>query len=264
MSKQFWNAMVANPVVFGAYFFIANGALAAPPLPEETTFEQETLTPSVELTANSDAQLSSRSREEFPWSHGTIETLKSPLDLANTSLAQSLPVDESTPLDSTNTLEQINFYSTGEQVNDTDDPMQQVTNVSQLRDVLPGDWAYEALRSLVERFGCIAGYPDGTFRGNRATSRYEFAAGLNACLNQIERLIAGGTQVTREEFETLQRLVQEFQTELTTLGTRLDNLEGRVAFLEDHQFSTTVKLTGSVDFGLIDAWGDNRAVPSGQ
>ncbi|HBB32401.1 MAG TPA: hypothetical protein DC064_11540, partial [Cyanobacteria bacterium UBA9273] len=44
----------------------------------------------------------------------------------------------------------------------------------------PGDWAYEALRSLVERYGCIAGYPDGTFRGNRAMTRYEFAAGLNA------------------------------------------------------------------------------------
>jgi hypothetical protein len=55
------------------------------------------------------------------------------------------------------------------------DAMSQVTNVSQLRDVSPGDWAFEALRSLVERYGCIAGYPDGTFRGNRATSRYEFA-----------------------------------------------------------------------------------------
>src|SRR5919202_3999878 len=67
------------------------------------------------------------------------------------------------------------------------DPLDQVTNVSQLRDVSPGDWAFEALRSLVERYGCIAGYPDGTYRVNRALSRYEFAAGLNACLQQVER-----------------------------------------------------------------------------
>ena len=58
----------------------------------------------------------------------------------------------------------------------------QVTNVNQLRDVYPTDWAYEALRSLVDRYGCIVGYPNQTYRGNRALSRYEFAAGLNACL----------------------------------------------------------------------------------
>ncbi|MEM8780351.1 MAG: iron uptake porin, partial [Cyanobacteria bacterium P01_G01_bin.49] len=57
--------------------------------------------------------------------------------------------------------------------------MSQVTNISELQDVSPTDWAYEALRSLVERYGCIVGYPDRTFRGNRATSRWEFAAGLN-------------------------------------------------------------------------------------
>ncbi|MGB5770806.1 MAG: iron uptake porin, partial [Crocosphaera sp.] len=65
------------------------------------------------------------------------------------------------------------------------DGMSQVTSISELRDVSPTDWAYEALRSLVERYGCIVGYPDRTFRGNRATSRWEFAAGLNACLNTI-------------------------------------------------------------------------------
>ena len=62
----------------------------------------------------------------------------------------------------------------------------QVNNVSQLRDVSPQDWAYEALLSLVERYGCIAGYPNRTFRGNRALSRYEFAAGLNACMQKFK------------------------------------------------------------------------------
>ncbi len=34
-------------------------------------------------------------------------------------------------------------------------PFSQVTAVSELRDVEPTAWAYEALRSLVERYGCI-------------------------------------------------------------------------------------------------------------
>ena len=70
------------------------------------------------------------------------------------------------------------------------DPMAQVTSVSQLSDVQPTDWAFQALQNLVERYGCIAGYPDGTFRGNRAMTRYEFAAGLNACLERITQLIS--------------------------------------------------------------------------
>ncbi|MHC5730392.1 MAG: iron uptake porin, partial [Nostoc sp.] len=52
----------------------------------------------------------------------------------------------------------------------------QVTSVSQLSDVQPTDWAFQALQSLVERYGCIAGYPNQTYRGNRAMTRYEFAA----------------------------------------------------------------------------------------
>ncbi len=133
--------------------------------------------------------------------------------------------------------------------------MGQVTSVSQLSDVQPGDWAYEALRSLVERYGCIAGYPDGTFRGNRAMTRYEFAAGLNACLQQIERLLPNTSGPSEADLATLRRLVEEFQAELTTLGARVDNLEGRVAFLEDHQFSTTTKLNGEVIFSLIGGTG---------
>ncbi|MFN7297029.1 MAG: porin, partial [Pseudanabaena sp.] len=34
---------------------------------------------------------------------------------------------------------------------------QNVTSVSQLSDVRPTDWAFTALQSLVERYGCIAG-----------------------------------------------------------------------------------------------------------
>ena len=138
-----------------------------------------------------------------------------------------------------------------------DDSMSQVTNVNQLQDVSPSDWAFEALRSLVDRYGCIVGYPDQTFRGNKSLSRYEFAAGLNSCLNQIERLIASSEAVIREDIDTINRLIQEFEAELANIAGRVDNLEGRVAFLEDHQFSTTTKLVGEVAFTLANAFGDD-------
>ena len=153
--------------------------------------------------------------------------------------------------------EQINQY------NNEGTALDQVNNVNQLRDVSPRDWAYEALRNLVETYGCIAGYPDGTFRGNRAMTRYEFAAGLNACLQQIERLIAASTAdfVTKQDLFVLQRLMSEFETELASLGSRVDSLEGRTAFLEDHQFSTTTKLGGVVNFvttGALAGDGDDQ------
>jgi hypothetical protein len=137
----------------------------------------------------------------------------------------------------------------------SDQSISQVTNVTQLRDVSPGDWAYEALRSLVERYGCIAGYPDGTYRGNRSMTRYEFAAGLNSCLQQIERIIQTGDKgtVSSPDLATLQRLIDEFKTELASLGSQVDKLEGRVAFLEDRQFSTTTKLSGLVWMNITGA-----------
>jgi hypothetical protein len=58
-------------------------------------------------------------------------------------------------------------------------------------DLRPTDWAYQALSNLIERYGCVAGYPDGTFKGGRAMTRFEAAALLNACLDRV-------TEVTDE------------------------------------------------------------------
>jgi len=133
----------------------------------------------------------------------------------------------------------------------------QVNRVYQLQDVAPGDWAFEALRNLVERYGCIAGYPDGTFRGNRSLTRYEFAAGLNACLQQIERLVSNGNEIDDSDLATINRLIETFEAELSTLGTRIDQLEGDVSVLENTQFSTTTKLVGEVAFTLANAFGED-------
>ena len=136
--------------------------------------------------------------------------------------------------------------------------MSQVTSVSQLSDVRPTDWAFQALQSLVERYGCIAGYPDGTYRGNRALTRYEFAAGVNACLDQVTKLISSSTStfVTKDDLAILQRLQEEFAAELATLRGRVDGLEARTAELEANQFSTTTKLAGEAIFLASDSFGD--------
>ncbi|MEG3835755.1 iron uptake porin [Microcoleus sp. MON2_D6] len=133
--------------------------------------------------------------------------------------------------------------------------MSQVTSVTQLSDVRPTDWAFQALQSLVERYSCIVGYPDGTFRGNRALTRYEFAAGVNACLDQITQLIGStGNLVTRDDLAILQRLQEEFAAELATLRGRVDGLEARTAELEANQFSTTTKLLGEAVFAVTDTF----------
>ncbi|HEY9779812.1 MAG TPA: iron uptake porin [Leptolyngbyaceae cyanobacterium] len=140
--------------------------------------------------------------------------------------------------------------------NQQSNTLAQVTSVSQLSDVQPTDWAFGALQSLVERYGCIAGYPNGTFRGNRALTRYEFAAGLNACLDRVNELIAtasGG--VGKEDLTTLQRLQEEFSSELAQLRGRVDALEANTAQLEANQFSTTTKLSGEVIAAGIGATG---------
>jgi hypothetical protein len=115
----------------------------------------------------------------------------------------------------------------------------QVTSISQFSDVRPTDWAYQALNNLVDRYGCVAGYPNGTFGGGKAMTRFEAAALLNACLDRVS-----------ETTDELRRLLNEFQGELAVLRGRVDGLEKRVGVLQAQQFSTTTKLKGEANFVL--------------
>ncbi|NJK64694.1 MAG: iron uptake porin, partial [Synechococcaceae cyanobacterium SM2_3_1] len=128
-----------------------------------------------------------------------------------------------------------------------------VTAISELSDVQPTDWAFQALQSLVERYGCIAGYPDRTYRGNRAMTRFEFAAGMNACLDRINELIAAGLadKVSREDLATLQRLQEEFAAELAALKGRVDTIEADVADLQSKVFNPVTKLNVQLITALL-------------
>jgi hypothetical protein len=183
------------------------------------------------------------------------ETITNPLDQPQ---PQDITNHPSGDLNSTQT-DLVEITNTVEISDDT--AWAQVTSVSQLSDVQPTDWAFQALQSLVERYGVIAGYPDGTFRGNRALTRYEFAAGLNAALDRIQELVNAGTTdlVRKEDLETLQKLQTEFTAELAVLRGRVDVLEAQTAELEANQFSVTTKLHGEAVFGLVSVLGGDRA-----
>ena len=124
------------------------------------------------------------------------------------------------------------------------------TSVSQLSDIQPTDWAYQALRSLMERYNVISGFPDNTFKGNRPLSRYEFAAGLAATLDKVEGLIATaiGDQYIQEDIITLRRLQKEYRSALDDLQKRVNTTTTSTNYLEVHQFSTTTKLNGQLIF----------------
>ncbi|MEZ2250426.1 iron uptake porin [Microcoleus sp.] len=208
------------------------------------------------VTATATAALPQASDLAVPTSlNPAIENAKLPTSVpaAKVEVAQNAPAQLSNP---------IVPVAPQAQPTEQSGAMSQVTSVSQLSDVRPTDWAFQALQSLVERYGCIAGYPDGTYRGNRALTRYEFAAGLNACLDQVTKLITSSTStfVTKDDLGVLQRLQEEFAAELATLRGRVDALEARTAELEANQFSTTTKLRGEVIFTASDTFGDGVAL----
>jgi hypothetical protein len=231
MSNVLWKYLALSPAVFGATLLVSTTAIAAP-----NTTDSEAVNTEV-----SQAQKSETEAPSVFWA--SVESQET----------QTIAQVEQTEV---NVLEEVQVYGSEGQENDS---VSQVTSVSQFSDVQPTDWAFQALQSLVERYGCIAGYPNGTYRGNRALTRYEFAAGLNACLDRVNELIATATAniVTREDLATLGRLQEEFSAELATLRGRVDALEARTAEIEANQFSTTTKLAGEAIFALTDAFGDS-------
>ncbi len=120
----------------------------------------------------------------------------------------------------------------------------QGATIRDFSDVYPTDWAYQALAELVETYGCVGGYPDGTFRGQQTITRFEVAAILNKCLDAISAKMAmmeGDDASMIEDKGDLDRLVASFEEELITLKGTVDGMDAKVSELEENQFSTTTK-----------------------
>jgi hypothetical protein len=95
----------------------------------------------------------------------------------------------------------------------------QVTNVSQLKDVQPTEWSYQAISNLVSRYGCVAGYPNGTFQPGQAATRADLAALTNACLDSIT------TFYTEADARLASALRAEFSREIAATNKRVTALE---------------------------------------
>ena len=264
MSQRPLKAWLLSPAILGASLIASSAALA------EASLNTEVESASIEVT--SEAPVFSEIDPELVLTNQPQQLVQVPVNphsgqigpqgTGGTGRTAQVPVSElETSVDGGNSggvdsQTQLNQYF--QEGRSARKKKQQVTSVSQLSDVQPTDWAFQALQSLVERYGCIAGYPDGTYKGNRALTRYEFAAGLNACLERVNELINAATAelVTREDLAMLQRLMEEFAAELATIRGRVTVLEARAAELEANQFSTTTKLSGEVIFFIGDTFGD--------
>jgi len=97
--------------------------------------------------------------------------------------------------------------------------MAQVTSVTQLRDVQPTEWSYQAISNLISRYGCVAGFPDGTFRAGEPATRAQLAALTNACLDRISEFY------TAADAALAAALRAEFAKELTATNARVTALE---------------------------------------
>ena len=121
----------------------------------------------------------------------------------------------------------------------------QSATIRDFSDVYPTDWAYQALAKLIDTYGCVSGFPDGTFRGNQPMTRFEMAAVLNSCLDSIsakmDMMDEEMKMKSMEDMDTMERLMASFEEELITLKGSMDGLDAKVSELEDNQFSTTTK-----------------------
>jgi hypothetical protein len=99
-------------------------------------------------------------------------------------------------------------------------------------------WAYDAVEQLAAK-GILEGYPNGTFKGNRAMTRYEIA-------QMVARMMNAG--VGGADADKLKALIVEFAPELEALGVKVDGFDGRLTKLEKGVGGWTITGQGRFDF----------------
>ncbi len=156
------------------------------------------------------------------------------------------PMSETSPTLTSQQTEELrpnnNPYSTP--TYDYQTVLQQLSSIQQLRDVSPTDWSYQALRSLVENYGCIVGYPDRTYRGDRPLSRDEFAAGLNACMEQLERRLLEARRQGTPAYQGTPPQVQAIPREQ---GEHFTHVVDRAFYNESLRFYDNTDISGQLN-----------------
>ena len=124
-----------------------------------------------------------------------------------------------------------------------------IPSVSKLKNIQTTDWEYETFKSLAQRYDCTLQWQQGN--NTRLITRFEFAIGLNSCLQQIENI------TLRQDLILLQRLQRDFASELSRLTIEIEQLETKVTQIESQQFSPTTRFNGQVLFFLTDSFGED-------
>ncbi|MDJ0729397.1 MAG: iron uptake porin [Crocosphaera sp.] len=162
-----------------------------------------------------------------------------------TNVSSAEPVVESSP--SVNAQQSQQFTPNNNlpaQTYDYQTILQQLSSIQQLRDVSPTDWSYQALRNLVENYGCIVGYPDRTYRGDRALTRNEFAAGLNACMEQLERRLLEARNLGTPAYQNTAPEIQAIPTEP---GEHFTHVIDRAFYNETLRFYDNTDMFGQMN-----------------
>ena len=91
-------------------------------------------------------------------------------------------------------------------------------------DVPANHWAYNAIGTLAKA-GIIDGMGDGSFQGNKTMTRYEMA-------QIVAKAIAREDKANVENKALIDKLAQEFSSELKNLGVRVTALENKIGPLK--------------------------------
>jgi hypothetical protein len=105
----------------------------------------------------------------------------------------------------------------------------QVTSIYQIRDISRSHWAFEDMQSLIEKWGCGAtlAYPDGTLRGKRSTTKFEFADALSVCLDTSlsSASTISANIPSQEEVDALLETQKNLGSNINELELRLQKFE---------------------------------------
>ena len=108
-------------------------------------------------------------------------------------------------------------------------------------DIPEGHWAGEAVARIAD-LNIVIGFPDGTFRGNEAFTRYQSALVISRLLDVINANMDAAMAMTEEDIAALRNAVQELAADVAAQGVRLSAAEGAIAGLSDDVTSNTARL----------------------
>ncbi|HQO05058.1 MAG TPA: S-layer homology domain-containing protein [Fervidobacterium sp.] len=118
-----------------------------------------------------------------------------------------------------------------------------VLSLGAFRDIPKGHWA-EAYVQKLEEIGVVTGFPDGTYRGDEAITRYQIALYIVRTLDYVEGLL-NDKQAQIDQLSNRTDLLEEYANQIyDTLGTKAD--AAAVQQLYDELYAEIEKLQNDV------------------